>query len=56
MRKLILTVVLVLAGLTLMAQGRVSTRKYVLNDFSDKITKVVLRETTFLMAPCARRS
>ena len=42
MRKLILTVVLVLAGLTLLAQGRVSTRKYVLNDFSDKITKVVL--------------
>ena len=42
MRKVILTVVLILSGLVLMAQGRVSTRKYILNDFQDKITKVVL--------------
>ncbi|MBO4466926.1 MAG: hypothetical protein J5745_02320 [Bacteroidales bacterium] len=42
MKKVILTVALILCGLTLMAQGRVSTRKYILNDFQDKITKVVL--------------
>ena len=42
MKKVILTVALILCGLVLMAQGRVSTRKYILNDFQDKITKVVL--------------
>lgn len=42
MRKVILTMAFILCGLVLMAQGRVSTRKYILNDFQDKITKVVL--------------
>ena len=42
MRRVILTMALILCGLVLMAQGRVSTRKYILNDFQDKITKVVL--------------
>lgn len=42
MKRVILTVALILCGLIMMAQGRVSTRKYILNDFQDKITKVVL--------------
>lgn len=42
MKRLIVTVALILCSLALMAQGRVSTRKYILNDFQDKITKVVL--------------
>lgn len=31
-----------LAAVSLLAQGRVSTRKYILNDFTDKVTQVVL--------------
>jgi len=43
MKKTILTISLVLAAaVTLAAQGRVSTKKYLISDFSDKITKVVL--------------
>jgi hypothetical protein len=42
MKKVIFTVAFILSGLVLMAQGRVSTRSYILNDFQDKITKVVL--------------
>ena len=42
MKRVILTLAFILTGLSLMAQGRVSTRKYILNDFQDKITKVVL--------------
>ena len=42
MKRLILSVVVILSGLSMMAQGRVSTRRYILADFSDKITKVVL--------------
>lgn len=43
MKKIILTLALVLAAaFTLAAQGRVSTKKYVISDFTDKITKVVL--------------
>lgn len=42
MRKLMLTIMFLLAYLTALAQGRVSTKKYMIADFSDKITKVVL--------------
>ncbi len=42
MRKLMFTILFILAYLTALAQGRVSTKKYVIADFSDKITKVVL--------------
>lgn len=42
MRKLILTISFILIYLTASAQGRVSTKKYIIADFSDKITKVVL--------------
>lgn len=42
MRRLVISALLVLAGVTLWAQGRVSTKKYIISDFSDKITKVVL--------------
>lgn len=42
MKKVIITLAFVLCSLALMAQGRVSTKKYILNDFQDKITKVVL--------------
>lgn len=42
MKKLILTTLFLLCGITLFAQGKVSTRKFILSDFPDKITKVVL--------------
>ena len=42
MRKLMFTIMFILAYLTALAQGRVSTKKYMIADFSDKITKVVL--------------
>ncbi|MBP5676768.1 MAG: hypothetical protein J6W94_07145 [Bacteroidales bacterium] len=42
MRKLVLTIMFILAYLTALAQGRVSTKKYLIRDFQDKITKVVL--------------
>ena len=42
MRRLLISALLALACLTAGAQGRVSTRKYVISDFPDKITKVVL--------------
>ena len=36
------TIMFILAYLSALAQGRVSTKKYIISDFSDKITKVVL--------------
>ena len=42
MKKFILSSVALLCGIMLFAQGKVSTRKYILSDFTDKITKVVL--------------
>ena len=42
MRRLITVALLVLACITAGAQGRVYTKKYMIRDFSDKITKVVL--------------
>ncbi|MBO4341192.1 MAG: hypothetical protein J5835_07180 [Bacteroidales bacterium] len=49
MKKAFLTLsVLLAAAVTLAAQGRVSTRKYIISDFSDKITKVVLTGSNVL--------
>ena len=42
MRRLVISALLFLACITAGAQGRVSTKKYIISDFSDKITKVVL--------------
>ena len=42
MKKLILSIIAILMGIILLAQGRVSTRKYRLADFPDKVTQVVL--------------
>lgn len=42
MKKIILAALAIAVSLTMAAQGKVSTRKYVITDFSDKITKVVL--------------
>jgi len=42
MKRLIVTITAALIGLTLFAQGTVTTRKYRLNDFTDKVTQVVL--------------
>ena len=42
MKRLTCLVILLCAGITLFAQGRVTTRKHLLSDFSDKITKVVM--------------
>ena len=42
MKKLILSLIALLMGIVLLAQGRVSTRKYRLADFPDKVTQVVL--------------
>lgn len=39
-----------LASLAAMAQGRVETRSYILGDFQDKVTKVVLPEDVFLQS------
>ena len=42
MRRLLIPALMALACVTAWAQGRVSTKKYLISDFSDKITKVVL--------------
>ena len=42
MRKILLTAIALAAVISLAAQGKVSTKKYILSDFQDKITKVVL--------------
>ena len=42
MRRFVISALLILACIIAQAQGRVSTKKYIINDFSDKITKVVL--------------
>lgn len=43
MKKIFLTLLVALSTVvTLSAQGRVSTKKYIISDFTDKITKVVL--------------
>ena len=48
MKRLILSTLCLLASLTLLAQGKVSTRSYRLADFTDKVTKVVLSGDEFL--------
>ena len=51
MRKmLILLTLCLIAAITAMAQGRVETRSYILSDFQDKVTKVVLPEEAFLQS------
>ena len=42
MKRLFTLACALLAAVSLLAQGRVSTRKYILNDFTDKVTQVVL--------------
>ena len=42
MKRLFSLACALLAAVSLLAQGRVSTRKYILNDFTDKVTQVVL--------------
>ena len=42
MKKFCVTVISLLAAVSLLAQGRVNTRSYILNDFTDKVTQVVL--------------
>ena len=48
MKRLILSTLCLLASLTLLAQGKVSTRSYRLADVTDKVTKVVLSGDEFL--------
>lgn len=48
MKRLILLVAFLFAGIVLFAQGKVTTRKYRLADFPDKVTKVVLSENELL--------
>ncbi len=48
MKKLIASFVAALFCLTLLAQGTVSTKKYRLNDFTDKVTQVVLSGNSVL--------
>ena len=42
MKKWILTIAVLFAGLTALAQGTINTRSYRLSDFTDKVTQVVL--------------
>ena len=42
MKRLITLIALLFASVTLLAQGKVTTRKHLFADFSDKITKVVM--------------
>ncbi len=48
MRKFIASISALLLGLSLLAQGTVTTRKYRLNDFTDKVTQVVLPGNSIL--------
>lgn len=51
MRKILTVLTLCLiAALSAMAQGRVETRSYILSDFQDKVTKVVIPEDVFLQS------
>ena len=51
MRKILTVLTLCLiAALSAVAQGRVETRSYILSDFQDKVTKVVLPEDAFLQS------
>ncbi len=42
MKRVFLTLIGLLVAVTLLAQGKVNTRKYILSDFTDKVTQVVL--------------
>lgn len=48
MKKFIASITAALVCLTLLAQGTVTTRKYRLNDFTDKVTQVVLPGNSIL--------
>lgn len=51
MRKMLIILTLCLiASIVAMAQGRVETRSYILGDFQDKVTKVVIPEDVFLQS------
>ena len=51
MRKLLISLTLCLvATVAALAQGRVETRSYILSDFQDKVTKVVIPEDVFLQS------
>lgn len=51
MRKMLIILTLCLiAAITAMAQGRVETRSYILGDFRDKVTKVVVPGDVFLQS------
>lgn len=50
MKKIILSLLALVIGLPLLAQGQVSTRKHRLLDFPDKMTQVVLSENEVLSA------
>ena len=48
MKKMIITLIALLIGIFALAQGRVTTRKYRLADFPDKVTQVVLSGSEML--------
>lgn len=48
MRRLLTFILCTVAEVSAMAQGRVETRSYILGDFQDKVTKVVLPQDPFL--------
>lgn len=48
MKKFVVSISALLLALTLLAQGTVTTRKYRLNDFTDKVTQVVLPGNSIL--------
>ena len=51
MRKILISLTLCLvATVAALAQGRVETRSYILSDFQDKVTKVVIPEDVFLQS------
>jgi len=48
MKKMIISILCIIIGLVAMAQGKVSTRKYILSDFQDKVTKIVVPQDPIL--------
>ena len=50
MKRLISSAICILASIAALAQGQVKTRSYILEDFTDKVTKVVIPEDVFLQS------
>jgi len=49
MRKYVITAIILLAAaISAVAQGRVETRSYILEDFQDNVTKVVVPQDVIL--------